>query len=152
MNKNIDRLHKLYSKPREYRFNEEEKTFIRKMIPRKETRIRYGIWKQKQRNGLQIVIMIEPQIHFGGRRPGVDNSIEFISDEPLSEKEYEEYTIENHGAFNRTYIMYRYENIEQVMREDIKCGAVTPEKFIKECRRRGLSEQKNLFSDHEFNT
>lgn len=139
----------LYSKPKEYKFDEEEKEFLRKKMPRKRTRIRYGIWKQEQRNGLQIVVMIEPYIH-PGRRPGVDNSIEFISDEPLSKREYEEFTIENFGCTNRTYVMYRYKNIEQLMRENVTLGVETPEAFIKECRRRGLSEQKNLFTDTEF--
>jgi hypothetical protein len=138
----------LASKPKDQRFSEEEKAFLRKKYPRKRSRIRYGIWKQEQRNGMQIVIMIEDHIHMG-RRPGVDNSIEFIAEQPLSEKEYEE-CIENFGCNSRTYTMYRYENVEQVMREDAKCGYETPQKFINECRYRGLTEAPNLFSDEEF--
>lgn len=139
----------LASKPKDQRFTEEEKEFLRKKYPRKQSRIRYGIWKQTQRNGLQIVIMIEDHVH-GGRRPGVDNAIDFIAEQPLSEIEYNE-AIENFGCNSRVYSMYRYANIEQVMREDAKCGYDTPEQFIKECRRRNLSEQTNLFTELEFN-
>lgn len=139
----------LMDKPKDQRFTEEEKEFLRKKYPRKQSRIRYGIWKQEQRNGKQIVIMIEDHIH-AGRRPGVDNAIDFIAELPLSELEYNE-CIENFGCNSRTYTMYRYENIEQVIREDIKCGYETPERFIKECRFRELSEQRNLFTETEFN-
>ena len=127
---------------------EEEKAFIRKKIPKKKTRLRYGIWKPIQRNGCQIVLMVEFNIHVG-RRPGVDNSIEFIADVPLSDLEYEE-EVANFGCNNRTYTQYKYSTIEQVIREDLKCGYKTPEKFINECRKRGLSEALNLFSELEI--
>ena len=139
----------LMDKPKDERFTEEEKAFLRKKYPRKESKIRYGIWKQEQRNGKQIVIFTQFS-RITGRKPGVDNAIDFIAEEPLSEKEYEEY-IENFGCCSRVYLMYRYENIEQVIREDQKCGYETPERFIKECRFRGLSEQRNLFTEIEFN-
>jgi hypothetical protein len=139
----------LMDKPKDQRFTEEEKEFLRKKYPRKESKIRYGIWKNEQRNGKQIVILTQ-FARIPGRKPGLDNSIEFISEEPLSEKEYEEY-IENFGCTSRVYLMYRYENIEQVMREDAECGYETPEKFIRECRFRELSEQRNLFTETEFN-
>ena len=135
----------LMSKPKNERFTEEEKEFLRKKYPRKRSRIRYGIWKNEQRNGLQIVIFTEFHL-WGGRRPGVDNAIEFIAEQPLSKKEYEEY-IENFGCTSRVYLMYRYKNVEQVMIEDTNCGYETPQKFINECRNRKLTEAPNLFSD-----
>ena len=135
----------LMDKPKDKRFTEEEKAFLRKQYPRKRSRIRYGIWKQEQRNGHQLVVLIEDHIH-GGRRPGLDNSIEFIAEQPLSELEYNE-CIENFGCNSRTYSMYRYTNVEQIMREDAKCGYETPQVFINECRRRDLTEAPNLFSD-----
>jgi hypothetical protein len=127
----------LMDKPKDQRFTEEEKMFLRKQYPRKRSRIRYGIWKQEQRNGHQLVVLIEDHIHMG-RRP--------IAEQPLSELEYNE-CIENFGCNSRTYTMYRYTNVEQIMREDAKCGYETPQVFINECRYRGITEAPNLFSN-----
>ena len=135
----------LMDKPKDQRFTEKEKMFLRKQYPRKRSRIRYGIWKQEQRNGHQLVVLIEDHIHMG-RRPGLDNSIEFIAEQPLSELEYNE-CIENFGCNSRTYTMYRYTNVEQIMHEDAKCGYETPQVFINECRYRGITEAPNLFSN-----
>lgn len=135
----------LMNKPKNERFTEEEKEFLRKKYPRKQSKIRYGIWKNEQRNGHQIVVLTQ-FARIPGRKPGLDNSIEFIAEEPLSKKEYEEY-IENFGCTSRVYLMYRYTNVEQVMREDANCGYETPQKFINECRRRDLTEAPNLFTD-----
>lgn len=135
----------LMSKPKNERFTEEEKEFLRKKYPRKKSRIRYGIWKNEQRNGLQIVVFTEFHT-WGGRRPGVDNSVEFIAEQPLSQKEYEEY-IENFGCTSRVYLMYRYKNVEQVMIEDKNCGYETPQAYINACRDRNLTEAPNLFTN-----
>ena len=139
----------LMAKPKDQRFTEEEKAFLRKKYPRKQSRIRYGLWKAEQRNGKQLCVFTEFHV-YGGRRPGVDNSVEWIAEQPLSEKEYEEY-IENFGCTSRIYLLYRYVNIEQVMREDANCGYETPERYISTCRMRGYSEQVNLFTETEFN-
>lgn len=134
--------------PKDQRFTEEQKEFLRKKYPRKRSRIRYGIWKAEQRNGQQIVVFTEFHIHLG-RRPGVDSSVEFIAEQMLSEKEYEEY-IENFGCTSRTYLMYRYENLEQVIEEDKKAGYETPQKFINECKDRSLTEAPHLFTQTGF--
>lgn len=126
---------------------EKEKATIRKKYPRKHSKLRYGIWKNEQRNGLQIVILNQFQIQ-QGRKPGMDNAIEFIAEVPLSEKEYEE-GVANWGMIPRAYLMYKYKTIEQVIREDLKCGYKTPDVFIKECKKRGLTEAPNLFTNTE---
>ena len=126
------------------RLTDEEKEFIRKNYLRKRSRIRYGIWKQEQRNGKQIIVLIEFSIH-PGRRPGLDKAIDFIAEQPLSKKEYEE-QVENFGCNSRVYTAYRYENVEQVIKEDVKCGYKTPQIFINRCRKMNLTEAPNLFN------
>jgi len=128
---------------------EEEKAFIRKKFPRSKTRVRYGIWKQEQRNKLQIVILTEFNRRQLARRPGVDNSIEFICEYPMCEKEYEE-AVGNFGMNSRVYSMFKYYTVQDVMiEEEREYGIKTPQEFVNECTKRGLTRAPDLFTELE---
>lgn len=141
---NKDKFDVLDIADKKEKLTDEEKEFIRKKYPRKRSRIRYGIWKHEQRNGKQIIVLIEFSISLG-RRPGVDKSIDFIAEQVLSKKEYEE-QLENFGCNSRIYTAHRYKNIEQVIQIDEKCGYKTPQIFINKCRKMNLTEAPNLFN------
>jgi hypothetical protein len=152
MGKKIDILDFFDSKkiPRDKPLSKEHEEFLKKKFPRKTGRIRYGIWKNEQRNGKQLVLFEEFPIN-QGRRPGVDNSVEFIAERKLSDSEYEEH-IQNFGCNSRTYTMWRYENVDQMIIDDkSNCGAESPQVFINACRDRGYTETPHLFTELERN-
>ena len=128
-------LSDLWDKPKDQQFNEEEIAFLKEQFPKKKFLAKYGIWKQKRHNGLYITFIID---NFPGRvRPcAADHSIEVICTRELTDQEWLE-EIGNFGCNSRVMTAWDYQFIEELIAEDEKFGISTPEKFIKECRRRG---------------
>jgi hypothetical protein len=125
------------------RFTEKEKAFIKKIYPRNKWLVKYAIWKQHRKNGAYILFAIDSWP--GRTRPtAMDNAIEVISTRQLTDIEYEE-EIENFGRHNRVFVCWDYIDVDYLIYQDKRCGAVTPQAFVNECRKRGYTKQPDLF-------
>ena len=125
------------------RLTPEEKSFLKKHISRKKFLVKYCIWKQNRINGAYILLIID-KFPNKVRRTAMDNSIEVIETRALTDAEYDE-QIENYGCASRIYECYDYRDIEWLIYEDTMMGAITPQSFINECRKRGYTKQPDLF-------
>ena len=127
----------LYDKPANYKFSDIEIEFIKKHCPIYKFKAKYAIYKKKSKKGKQIGFFID-QIPCQHRKSGVENHWEFITERKLTKLEYEE-MIHNFGTNTRRFIVWMYDNIESLIQDDLKCNIDTPQEFIDECKKRGLS-------------
>jgi hypothetical protein len=125
------------------RLTPDEISFLKKNISRKKFLVKYCIWKQNRINGAYILLIID-KFPNKVRRTAMDNSIEVIETRALTDAEYDE-QIENYGCASRIYECYDYRDIEWLIHEDTMMGAITPQSFIQECRKRGYTKQPDLF-------
>lgn len=137
------------SQVRGRRLTDEEKQFLKKHVPKKKYLAKYCIWKQHRHNGAYILFIID-KFPNKVRRTAMDNSIEVLETRQLTDEEYNE-QIENYGCASRIYECYDYKDIEWLIHEDSLMGAVTPQSFINECKKRGYTKQPDLFgANYDF--
>lgn len=141
-NEEITLLDKLYYKPSDYRYNQEESNLIKKYYPKSNFLIYYAFYRGKSRYNAYIVFIIDKMPQHP-RRSGVENKWEKICSRPISNDEYEEF-IANFGCKHwgtRRFRLFYYKDIQFLQNEDMKYGIETPEIFVKECIKRGYSKR-----------
>ena len=128
----------LMAMPASYQFSEKEMNFLKQMYPRSRFAVVYAFFKgwSDKKLPCQVIYDSHPE---SPRRSGVQNLYEFVCKRPVSDDEYDD-LIGNLGTNNRRFKVYSYSNLEEVIAEDVRLGAVTPEKYKTEARLRGLTK------------
>ncbi|WP_141878664.1 hypothetical protein [Gramella sp. Hel_I_59] len=131
---------KLATKPMSYQFSEAEKDFIKSQVPIGRFRIIYAIYKPHSSKGKYVCLIVD-QMHEAVRKSGAENRYIKICDRPLTASEYD-WEIKNYGSYNRRFVGYYFKTIEDLKEMDDYHSAVTPQKFIDECTKRGYFKNR----------
>lgn len=134
----------LYSKPVSYKFSVEEFDFIKKNLEKEKHKhtIKYAFSK-KEANKNQIIFVIDSNSN--GRKSSVENFWEVFSERPISDIELEE-EAHNFGINKKRFTVFKYQNIENLILDDLEYDVQTPIDFVKECnfRKRFTENQTRI--------
>jgi len=128
-NKMLDLFEQIDKTPEQIRF-------IKQQLSKKEFRVIYFIWKQDRINKRYIGFMIDKNA-LQPRRAAIFKTIEIIAERPISDIEFNE-ECAAYGFSHRRVSVWNYSMIQGVIDGDEKYGIKTPDKFIKEVKRRGI--------------
>ena len=125
INKKIDQL---YNFDRNKPFKEDDLSFLTRYVSKLNWKCKYAFWKQKRKNDLYILFIID---HFPerGRRCAMDNSIEVVGSRHISDIEHEELCA-NIGCCNRVMQTWSYKSVSDLIKEDALYDIATPQKVI----------------------
>lgn len=136
MSFNWQKYYDLWNKSDEY--TDDEFKFLKSYIKNKNFKVRYGFYNKVSSQKKQIAVILDTnpnQI----RRTGVENNWEVIHTRDITDKEIEQYiNFHFRNSFKRFLVFY-YNNVNKLVYDDKRLNAITPDKFIDECSKRGYT-------------
>lgn len=131
-----ERAMKLWNQMETY--SDDDFNFLKKYIKKKKYKVKYAFYTPISNTGKQIALIFD-LIPNQPRKSGVENKWKIISTREMTEKEIEEYIIFYFRETSQRFWVFYYKNIEKLIYDDQKLKAITPEKFIEECHKKGYS-------------
>lgn len=116
----------------------DEIKFLKSQIKKKNYVVKYGFYNKESAMKKQIAVVFDLMPNLG-RRTGVENNWEIISTRKITDKEIEEYIIHYFKNAYKRFLVFYYKNVDRLIYDDKKLGAVTPDNFIDKCRKKGYS-------------
>ncbi len=131
----------LWNKQEDY--TEKEFSFLKSYIKKQNYKVNYGFYNKESSKKMQIAVIFD-LIPNQMRRTGVENNWEIIESRNITDKEIEEFiNLYFRSSFKRFLVFY-YKNIDRLIYDDARLEAITPTKFIDECRKKGYSGSYQL--------
>lgn len=118
-------------------FTDEEFSYLKKAIKAKNFLVKYGFYNKESAMKKQIAVVIDTTPY--ARRCAAENNWEIVEQRPLSDREIEEFINQYFKALYKRFVVFYYKNVDRLIFDDTKLEAVTPVRFIDECRKRNYS-------------
>lgn len=122
------KVDELYRSDRQTPFKKNQLKLLTRFLSKKNWQCKYAFWKQKRKNGLYLLFIIDHSPG-RGRKCAMDHSIEVVGTRKLSDLEHEE-VCANFGCVNRVMQSWYYKSPDEIAKEDLKYGVKTPQSIL----------------------
>ena len=136
MSNNWKKQYDLWNKVEEY--TDEEFSFLKSYIQKQNYKVNYGFYNKESSKNMQIAVIFDTNPS-QMRKTGAENNWTLISSRKMTNKEVEEYIIHYFRSQFKRFLVFYYKNVDRLIHDDTRLEAITPEKFIDECRNKGYS-------------
>ena len=144
----MDKGNRLMEIAKKKKLTKKDIAFLKTCFKKNHWKVKYAFYNKNSPKNRYVAFIID-SLPNSPRRSGVENNWEIICERELTNFEYEE-QIQNWGCNNRRFNVYYYDCIERLQRDDKKYHFETPEKYVKEAKKRGYSMDLQTIMEFEF--